>query len=105
MIDDLTFEIDTWCEYIYDEIKDNQDTEIKLYPNPAKEAVTLSYPEAGTNPFTITIYDIGGTKVLERSGLCGSSETIDISHLPNGYYLYFLNNNKQSFKNSLIIQK
>jgi hypothetical protein len=105
MIDDLTFEIDTWCEYIYDEIVNIEESEITIYPNPAKEAVTLSYPDAGINPFTLIIYDLGGTKVLEQSGLCKNSETIDISRLPNGYYFCFLNNSKQRLKNSLIIQK
>ena len=97
MIDDFTFEIRTWCEYLYDDIEEENNAEVQIYPNPVKSTVTINYPEAGDNAITLVIYDIIGNKVFQHPGICGTSETVDVSRLPNGYYVYRLSNRSVSY--------
>jgi hypothetical protein len=105
MIDDFTYEIITWCEYIYNDIEDENNAEVQIYPNPVKNKVTVNYPETGDIPLTLEVYDILRNKVFHRPGLCGTTETLDVSRLPNGHYLYHLYNHTQNFKGHFIIQK
>jgi hypothetical protein len=99
MIDDFSLVIYTWCEYVYSgiEINDNNNPEICLYPNPAVNMVTITYPETGMEGLNLEVYDISGHLVLKRTGLCGTTETIDVSALPNGYYAYRLFNRSASY--------
>ena len=105
MIDYFYFSIDSWCEYIYNDIGKVEITEIGIYPNPAKKQVVFNYPETSDTPLTLEVYDLIGHKVFQRTGICGTTETVGISHLPNGSYLYHLYNNTNDFKGQFIIQK
>ena len=105
MIDNLGFTFETWCEYLYNDIEENDNTEVQIYPNPVKNKVTVNYPETGDIPLTLEVYDILRNKVFHRPGLCGTTETLDVSRLPNGHYLYHLYNHTQNFKGHFIIQK
>jgi alpha-tubulin suppressor-like RCC1 family protein len=66
-------------------IKDNQDIvdSFKLYPNPAKNILTIQTPENHTID-KITITDLTGKKVLEQKG---NSNTINVEKLQQGTYL------------------
>jgi len=105
MIDYFYFSIDSWCEYIYNDIDEQYKNGVQIYPNPVRNEVSINYPETGDTPLTLEVYDLIGHKVFHRPGLCGTSETVDISRLPNGHYLYLLYNHTQNFKGQFIIQK
>jgi ligand-binding sensor domain-containing protein len=55
-----------------------------LYPNPAKEMITISSP-AITIPTVLSIFNVSGEKVIERQ-LNDNESQIDISALPRGVY-------------------
>lgn len=55
----------------------------QVYPNPARETVTLS--GIGATPQVVTLYSTAGVKLMERTAADGA--TLDISHLPEGLYL------------------
>lgn len=52
--------------------------EVKVYPNPADERVTV----AGFGPSLLTIYDLMGREVVAARG-----ESIDTQGLPDGFYM------------------
>ena len=68
-------------------IKDDlQQTGFKLYPNPAKDMITLEM----NSDDTVSIYNINGAKVLERKLNAGRHE-IKISNLSQGIYTVHVN--------------
>jgi len=56
---------------------------VLLFPNPAKNAVSVSTPLAGS--FRITIFNASGRNVYTQK-MQSSTQIIDISFLPSGYY-------------------
>jgi hypothetical protein len=62
---------------------EEKQTEIKLYPNPANDIISI-YPEI-QNHFNIEIYDFAGRTILTREL---NSSNIDITSLKTGMYLY-----------------
>jgi len=74
-----------------------QETEIKtteaiLYPNPAGEKITVDFSQL-YNSATLQLMDISG-KTVFISQLTSNRQTIDISALPAGTYLYRISNPK-----------
>lgn len=66
-----------------------EQTEISLFPNPAKNYITLS---AGTTEIaSIQIYNTLGQKVIEFTNMNASKRTIDVSSLSKGMYYITVN--------------
>ena len=67
-------------------VDDNYDTEVelKVYPNPAYDELSLDLPESVTNGNFI-ILDINGKEVLELANY-NANEKIDVSNLTAGVY-------------------
>ena len=61
------------------------ETGINIYPNPAKDAVTVNV--AGQSFTEYTISDMAGRVVLANS-ITGATEVIDVSKLDKGLYLF-----------------
>lgn len=67
---------------------------IKLYPNPAKETITLNL--ANNSLFSsYSIIDISG-KILTIQNLTDSTNVIDVSQLANGFYILKLDGDRIS---------
>jgi len=60
----------------------------EIFPNPASDLLTLSYPKVEGN-LTWTLYNLQGQKVLEQSNLDGAlgKYKINVSQLPDGLYM------------------
>ena len=69
-----------------------QTTEAILYPNPAREQITVDFSRLYTSA-TLQLMDISG-KTVFRTQLTSNRQTIDISALPAGTYLYRIFNPK-----------
>ena len=74
-----------------------QETEIKtteaiIYPNPAGEQITVDFSRLYTSA-TLQLMDISG-KTVFKTQLTSNRQTIDISALPSGTYLYRISNQK-----------
>ena len=68
------------------------DSELKLYPNPAKDILETNIPLEGD----IEIYDVLGKLCLTKIHV-DQHQRIDISSLPNGLYFLHSNSTSQTF--------
>ncbi len=66
---------------------------LEIYPNPASEVLFIQYTKDGDKEIELSIYDISGKKILEKSMLLEHSkkERIDISEYPPGHYTLKIN--------------
>ena len=63
-------------------------TEVKVYPNPANDKITVSFKESLTESYQLKIYDMIGQIVLSESLDRGATEVeLSVGALPNGTYL------------------
>ena len=73
LIEDLTALIET-------EIR-----ELKFYPNPVKDKLTIDSGELIIDSETVEIYDISEHKIVNAQWFDGKS--VNVSHLPSGVYI------------------
>ncbi|CCG53559.1 RCC1 (Regulator of Chromosome Condensation) repeat domain protein precursor [Flavobacterium indicum GPTSA100-9 = DSM 17447] len=78
----------------------NKITALDLYPNPAKQTVTIAY-DLNEQPTDLIVYDLFGRTVYQRNvhGLTGNRE-IPLEQLQEGIYLVTIQN-----KSKIIIQE
>jgi hypothetical protein len=74
-----------------------------LYPNPAQDEVYLSIDDVHYNNLNYTIIDISGKVVLR--GTTQMRNAVDISKLPNGYYVMQIVVEDSTISKSLIISR
>ncbi|MDB5282258.1 MAG: Peptidase family protein [Bacteroidota bacterium] len=88
--------------------EENLPTEMKLYPNPAQDVVTIEYNSVSEGGVRINIYNLAGQKMLgyEKAAVSGfNAETINTSALGNGIYIFELENNGILSHQRFIISK
>lgn len=75
-----------------------------LYPNPAKNSVTLAWDKLSDDKANVTITDISGKKVAAMEVKMNANAIIEIGNLQNGFY--FLNVATESGSNTqkLLVQ-
>ena len=71
---------------------------INIYPNPAKDQLSVSLPE-GTGDFRIRLTNMVGQIMLESN-----TENIDLSSLKSGIYLLNLYSQKYNLNKKIIIE-
>ena len=94
---DIEYITDWWqsqnkpCDYdmVSNIFIDNMNEEIKIYPNPANDRLTISVASGITRAATIVLYDTTGKIVFEKKELIPCD--IHIGHLASGvYYVHIL---------------
>ena len=65
-------------------VEDQEKLKVELYPNPAKDIFTLSFPQSETG--TIAIYNVLGQESF-RSTFSGKQSQFNVSNLRSGIYL------------------
>jgi hypothetical protein len=88
--------VKTGDEKLYKDCIDDDDTglkeiqqtaDVKIYPNPANERVTLSLPSYMSEDVDIKIFNTLGLTVLSQHHISGEEINIDINSLPSGIYV------------------
>jgi hypothetical protein len=75
------------------ERKDVVAANISIYPNPAKDVITISATDVKTLPLNIAVYDMIGREMLTRSyNDKNVNETININNFNNGVYFLVIKN-------------
>jgi hypothetical protein len=68
---------------------------IVIYPNPAKNQITIKGEFDATE--SITIFNMLGQKITEKASI-SNEEKVDVSKLSNGVYTIYFNTSKASYK-------
>lgn len=97
------FEVPANCKLSTNDLKTNT-TAINVYPNPAKNEVTLSSSSI-REKVNIQIFDANGRKVLETTETISNGTTINVSNLNNGIYIIKGQGSNSNFTQKLIIKK
>ncbi|MCB9064582.1 MAG: T9SS type A sorting domain-containing protein [Chitinophagales bacterium] len=79
-------------------------TDVEIYPNPAKNAVTVSWNTTSDDDANITITDISGKKVMTTTVKMNDKTVLDVSSLHAGFYMVNVSSDKGSNTQKLIIQ-
>jgi uncharacterized delta-60 repeat protein len=75
---------------------------IKVYPNPGKELFNIDLSQEEEPYFSISIYNALGERVYSASLVPKQNNVINLSHLPEGYYMAKLENSMHSTTIKLI---
>lgn len=68
------------------EINTNFETNVLVYPNPSADIFNIDLTNVEQKYDEVTIYSILGEKVFSKRILPNEINTINLSHLANGYY-------------------
>jgi len=72
-------------------LEESETAGISIYPNPAKELLSVDLGTINSTLATFTIYDASGRSMLTQSSNGSAVQQLDVSQLGNGTYLLLLN--------------
>ena len=79
--------------------------DLKIYPNPAQNSVTLEGDDNATSKNSLQVFDYAGRLILQQKKVV-LPHTVDVSKLSNGLYFFKINNEKgQSTTRKVLIMK
>ena len=83
---------------------DVEDACFIISPNPTSRFLTVSYA-ADFKPTSLTIFDVSGKIVLQKTDLSNALQTIDLQAIPEGIYLVQLKNTEGVVSRKIIVQR
>lgn len=95
------FKVDTLGASSVGEIKTKN--EIKLYPNPAKEQLTIEIPSANITQAEVVFYDLSGRQVLKS--VWNKNQALDISLLTKGIYTIEIQAYEKTYYDRVLISE
>jgi hypothetical protein len=75
-----------------------------LYPNPAKDFITIQFSNNKPEDFDWQLYDISGKTILKNKHTMHNSFTISLQQFPRGVYFLKLQNEKFSAMRKIVLQ-
>jgi expansin len=85
------------------------DQKINLFPNPAKEEITVQYILIENAKVAISIYDVSGKEIMnsinENQFTGEIQRTINIKNLQNGIYFLKINANESQYIQKMVVYK
>ncbi len=100
----VSFSADDYTEYVVlqqnSEIKINKNSNIKIFPNPATNYITIQ----SNNLYKISVFDITGKNIYETK-MTNKNQKTNISNLKPGIYTFLFSDNYEIIVKKIIIQK
>jgi len=94
--------------YIYNDTKINDlmknENELIILPNPAKDFITIDYPNMHNNNTNIEVVDIKGNTVLIKNNILLKNYKLNIKAIKKGTYLIKIKTNQKYVTKKLIIE-
>lgn len=78
-----------------------QSLSINLFPNPAKNTLSVLPNEMLKENYSVILFDALGKQVLKQN-LTTANETLDVSHLPTGIYVVNISSENKVFQTKII---
>lgn len=97
------FELHWTSDYSPEGIEAFTSEDIHLFPNPASETVCITLP-ASMQDVGIFLYDVSGRLVGKSLEPDATKVDLDVSSLPNGFYMLVVQGDNGSVKKKMIIQ-
>lgn len=97
------FELHWTSDYSPEGIDDLSVEDLYLFPNPAATTVDVSLPETMRDA-EILLYDVSGRLVRKCPNAGDTQVNVDVSLLPNGFYVVVIQNDNYSVKKKMIVQ-
>lgn len=79
--------------------------QISIYPNPAKNEITIQAPTSISGVTMVSVYDMTGKLVMSEKMNLSQQKTLDITKLSNGVYLLKAEGIGVSFSQKIIVKK
>jgi hypothetical protein len=84
----------------------NEASNLRVYPNPAQNELTINIENLITNEAVLKIYDIYGKLITEHKIINSNNVKIDVTSMVNGIYYYTIEDNYDTkLKGKVIILK
>ena len=77
---------------------------LALFPNPNDGHYTLELPEGLSGASTLSVLDLAGRTVTQQHLLVSTSQQVDLSGLPQGWYVLLLRNHDRTITGKVSIQ-
>ena len=78
--------------------------EINIFPNPARNLVSINFKNDNSSELNLYLKDITGKTILSRK-LTNTDSQINVSGIESGVYFVFIETNKCNYKSTLMILK
>jgi hypothetical protein len=88
------------------EIVDN--TDVKLYPNPAKDNVTVEFISKVESKVRMNVYNLAGQRIISNETTSAEGlnvQSINTNTLSNGVYVFEIENNGSVIRQKFTIAK
>jgi hypothetical protein len=83
----------------------SKNNEIRIYPNPASDKITIEKPNSATQIFIVSIKNIQGQEVWNEKICLTTPHAVNISGLSNGIYFLSISNEQIDYVSKILIQK
>ena len=80
-----------------------QTLQAELFPNPCREVLNIGVSPEGL-PATVNVFDQSGRKVMLQE-VSRSKNTLDVSTLPDGFYLMEVRSATGVFRSNFVVQR
>lgn len=80
--------------------------DVKVYPNPASDMVTVSFTLKANSTATVALLDVAGKTVKSSSFMANSGNnnvSVDLSEVPSGLYFYSITTNEGVATSKLLV--
>ena len=89
---------DCFTNYYPDDVVENNENDIMIYPNPTDDFINIENPS--DSEYSIGIYNDKGQKLISKSS--SGTSNINVSDLPCGLYIITINSNYKNYNFKLI---
>ncbi|NEN25853.1 T9SS type A sorting domain-containing protein [Cryomorpha ignava] len=76
---------------------------LKVYPNPAREFITIQLPDKNQRLTQVQLYDLNG-RLVQEVNIVDASGKIDLINLPQGMYVVKAISEKQVFTGKVLVE-
>ena len=84
----------------------SSEKKIMLYPNPARDEVTFSFPSVNQKIISVELMDLNGRKIKSLGGAqSGNNCLVKLPDIPGGMYLLKIIASDQSFVTGVMIEE
>ncbi len=77
---------------------------VSVFPNPTTSTVTIDLRVLNGEPFDLILYDIQGTKIVEKRNENQSTLNVSLTELSAGIYFYIIQSERNSFIGKIVKQ-